>query len=53
MNNETYKSLKEVVAYAHKQLNLKKRMSSDKYHMLIRLSQVEGWMQEVAKEQSE
>jgi len=44
MNKETQKSLKEVIEYAHRQLNLKKRMSTEKYHMLVVLAEVEKWL---------
>ena len=52
MNKETYESLKEVVKYLHTELNKIKKVDK-KYHILVRLAQVETWIDEVSKDYEE
>lgn len=46
MNKETYDSIKEVVAYMHRELNKIKSVKK-KFHELVTLNIIEKWIYEV------
>ena len=52
MNDETYEALKQVIEYAHKELNKIKRVSN-KYHTLVALSTLEKFIFNLEKHSQE